>query len=170
MKKISLLLNASYDPFEIISFEKAMCLVFSEKADIVFENDEKKIRTVSKEFKFPEVIRLKKLVRFNKRYIAPTKRNVMNRDDWKCSYCGSTKNLTIDHIIPKVLNGTNDYYNLTTCCDSCNRKKGDKPLEQFLKETGYHFKRKTNIPTYLKEFRDICERNSIDSWKPFLFF
>jgi 5-methylcytosine-specific restriction endonuclease McrA len=34
--------------------------------------------------------------------------------------------LTIDHIIPKALNGENNDDNYQLLCEECNRKKGDK--------------------------------------------
>ncbi len=54
----------------------------------------------------------------------------MRRDGHACVYCGSKKNLTIDHIIPKSKGGDNTWKNLVTCCSPCNLKKGDKSLEE----------------------------------------
>ena len=33
-----------------------------------------------------------------------------------CQYCGSFKDLTIDHVVPKSRGGTNTWDNLVTCC------------------------------------------------------
>lgn len=49
---------------------------------------------------------------------------VYERDNNKCIQCGSTDNLTIDHIIPLVKGGSNNIKNLQTLCWSCNHKKG----------------------------------------------
>lgn len=58
--------------------------------------------------------------------ISPSKRvAVYARDAFKCVGCGSYKNLTVDHIRPRVHGGSNDYKNLQTMCESCNRRKGD---------------------------------------------
>jgi len=40
--------------------------------------------------------------------------------DGRCLQCGSTDNLTVDHIVPKAAGGTNDPSNLRTLCGSCN--------------------------------------------------
>lgn len=42
-----------------------------------------------------------------------------------CSWCGTTADLTVDHIVPLVLGGTNELDNLRVLCRSCNsaRKK-----------------------------------------------
>src|SRR5258708_19812183 len=49
---------------------------------------------------------------------------VLDRDSHKCSYCGSTCDLTIDHIIPVAKGGTSTIENLRTLCGRCNMSKG----------------------------------------------
>lgn len=51
---------------------------------------------------------------------------IFDRDGNKCLECGSTDNLTIDHIKPKAKGGKNTQDNLQTLCKSCNGKKADK--------------------------------------------
>lgn len=55
----------------------------------------------------------------------------------QCLQCGSTENLTIDHVIPLELQGLNNINNLQTLCESDNKAKGatvadyrpkDKPI------------------------------------------
>lgn len=48
------------------------------------------------------------------------------RDAKVCRYCGSTENLSIDHIVPLARGGTNDLDNLQFLCMPCNRRKGAK--------------------------------------------
>jgi hypothetical protein len=60
---------------------------------------------------------------------------VLRRDNYTCRYCRSTENeLTIDHLKPAVLGGTNDPSNLVACCKDCNSGKSsispDSPLVQ----------------------------------------
>lgn len=48
--------------------------------------------------------------------------------DGGCVYCGSAEDLTLDHILPLRLGGTNDDNNLASACRSCNsRKRGRTP-------------------------------------------
>ncbi|WP_218576781.1 HNH endonuclease [Desulfobacter latus] len=50
-----------------------------------------------------------------------------------CAYCGKTDTLLeIEYIVPKSKGGSNRVRNLTLACTACNRKKGNKSLEQFL--------------------------------------
>jgi hypothetical protein len=51
---------------------------------------------------------------------------IFERDGNKCLHCGTTQNLTIDHIKPKSKGGSNLVSNLQTLCKSCNGRKGDK--------------------------------------------
>lgn len=47
----------------------------------------------------------------------------------KCANCGDTKNLTIDHIIPKSKGGSGRWRNLQVLCEKCNLEKGDKLID-----------------------------------------
>ena len=51
----------------------------------------------------------------------------------KCVICGSTENITIDHIVPITKGGTNDIDNLQPLCKSCNSSKNNKTMEEFLR-------------------------------------
>lgn len=62
--------------------------------------------------------------------IAPTLRfKIMQRDQFRCKYCGATTDdnakLEIDHIVPVSKGGDNDPENLQTLCFECNRGKRD---------------------------------------------
>lgn len=48
---------------------------------------------------------------------------IYKRDSHQCVYCGSSKNLTLDHVLPKSRGGKNDWNNLVTSCFKCNLKK-----------------------------------------------
>lgn len=40
-----------------------------------------------------------------------------------CQYCGSTKNIEIDHILPVAKGGANEIANLQLLCYSCHKDK-----------------------------------------------
>jgi len=52
------------------------------------------------------------------------KNEVYERDGNKCCKCSSTNNLSIDHIVPRVIGGTNHISNLQLLCKTCNLNKG----------------------------------------------
>ncbi len=54
-----------------------------------------------------------------------TRFEVLRRDNFTCRYCRSTEGaLTIDHVIPVALGGTDDPDNLVAACHDCNAGKG----------------------------------------------
>lgn len=52
---------------------------------------------------------------------------VLKRDGYTCKYCGTTADdgakLTVDHVIPRTLGGSNDPSNLVAACRDCNYGK-----------------------------------------------
>lgn len=53
-------------------------------------------------------------------------KQLLHRYHFKCAFCSGANNLTIDHIKPVKLGGTDDISNLQILCKSCNSKKGYK--------------------------------------------
>lgn len=70
-----------------------------------------------------------------RRKIKKIMNNVFELGLLRCGYCGIHFNLkmgdkpTIDHIIPKSKNGSNNLKNLIPCCFYCNSQKGNKLIE-----------------------------------------
>jgi 5-methylcytosine-specific restriction endonuclease McrA len=42
-----------------------------------------------------------------------------------CFYCGSDLASTVDHLVPVISGGSDDPWNLVSCCVSCNSLKHD---------------------------------------------
>lgn len=65
------------------------------------------------------------------------KRNVKERDGWKCLCCGATdkRNLEVDHIVAVHHGGKNELANLQTLCKRCNGDKGVNELSFLRTET-----------------------------------
>ncbi|MFB7738311.1 HNH endonuclease [Streptomyces sp. NPDC056112] len=67
--------------------------------------------------------------------MAVTKRlryEVLRRDNYTCRYCGGTApdvKLTVDHVVPQALGGSDDPTNLVTACESCNNGKTSVPAD-----------------------------------------
>lgn len=67
---------------------------------------------------------------------------IMRRDNHACRYCGATApdvKLTVDHVTPVALGGSDDPSNLVTACADCNSGKSasspDSPLVQDVSQT-----------------------------------
>lgn len=56
---------------------------------------------------------------------------ILRRDNHTCKYCGAKgtddKPLTIDHVTPEALGGTDDPANLVAACADCNAGKSSVP-------------------------------------------
>lgn len=60
---------------------------------------------------------------------------IFHRDNFTCRYCGVRGGrLECDHVIPVSRGGATNERNLVTACKPCNRSKGDKTLEEWLRE------------------------------------
>jgi excisionase family DNA binding protein len=57
---------------------------------------------------------------------ADVRREVYKRDGRRCKHCGATRHLSLDHIYPWSLGGSDRAENLQTLCRSCNSSKGAK--------------------------------------------
>jgi 5-methylcytosine-specific restriction endonuclease McrA len=125
-----LVLNANFEPINVCNTHRAIGLILTGKADLVL-NGRGEIRTVSRSYPRPSIIRLGKMIKRPRPRIKLTKREILRRDDYTCQYCGQrTSVLTIDHIIPRHLGGQHEWANLVTACPNCNHRKGGRTLEQ----------------------------------------
>lgn len=125
-----LVLNGNYEPLHVCTTKRAMGLILSGKA-VVVENGRGVIRTVSRVFERPSVIRLVFVVRRPQPRVRLTKKEILRRDEYRCQYCGrESANLTIDHVVPRHRGGEHRWENLVAACPQCNRRKGGRTLEE----------------------------------------
>jgi len=66
------------------------------------------------------------------------KEGIKARDGYRCVYCGSTDNLTIDHVRPKCKGGQHIASNCVTACRSCNQAKGSMHVSNFMELYDIH--------------------------------
>lgn len=130
-----LVLNSSYEPLRIVNWKDAFDLWFREKVEIIKEYSDIIVRTVSKSFKCPAVIRHLTYQRFERssKSLRFNRLNVYTRDNFRCQYCGrmpGVKNLTKDHVVPRSQSGPTIWENITTACVTCNRIKADRTPEE----------------------------------------
>ena len=82
-------------------------------------------------------------------------------DRWKiengarCVYCGSTENLSVDHLFPRIKGGADNVENLVCSCKSCNSSKGKKDLMAWYNERG-QFSSVMVLRRYLKLVHQQC--------------
>ncbi len=57
-----------------------------------------------------------------------------------CAYCGEKPSfLTIDHVIPRSQNGTNNPDNLLPACKNCNESKGSRSLANWYTPNNHRY-------------------------------
>ena len=129
-----LVLNQDCQPVNICRVRRAVILVFQGKAEVL-ENGLGMINSVNLSLPIPSVIRLAYFIRRPRFQRKLTRFEVFNRDKYTCQYCGKeSKELTLDHIIPRYRGGKHDWKNVVTCCIPCNRHKaGQTPQEAGMK-------------------------------------
>jgi 5-methylcytosine-specific restriction endonuclease McrA len=125
-----LVLNANFEPINVCNTRRAIGLMLSGKARLVL-NGRGEIKTVTRSFPRPSIIRLERMVKRPRPHVKLSKREILRRDNFTCQYCGSQVTyLTIDHVIPRRLGGQHVWNNLVAACPSCNHRKGGRTLEQ----------------------------------------
>jgi len=133
----TLLLNATYEPLRVISWQRAVILWFEEKVEILEEYNDFELTSVSLKIKCPAVVRLLSYVSSKKHRVKFSRVNVFARDQYTCQYCGAqpgTGNLTYDHVVPRSRGGKTVWDNIATCCIDCNSRKADRtPAEARMK-------------------------------------
>ncbi|MBN21655.1 MAG: HNH endonuclease [Bdellovibrionaceae bacterium] len=138
MRTQSLVLNASFEPLNIVSWQRGIQLLFQGKVEVIEESDEE-IRSVSITMKIPSVLRLIEYVPLKRKThtVRFSRENIFLRDSYKCGYCQkkfTKKYLTLDHVVPVVQNGRKTWENIVTSCMTCNQKKGGRtPREARMK-------------------------------------
>lgn len=87
------------------------------------------VRTSRFTIAVPKIIRLLGYDRLPKEHVKLNRRNIYARDNNRCQYCGekfSTRELTLDHVVPRVQGGDNSWLNLVCACVKCNARKGGR--------------------------------------------
>jgi len=144
-----IVLNAGYEFMGLVSWQRALTLLFTGKVEVVKESN-RIVRTVSRTFRVPAVIRLIKFIRqIYRREVPFSRKNILTRDGFSCQYCGrdfQSGDLTVDHIVPKVQGGPNEWTNVVACCRACNIKKGGRTPRQ----AGMQLVRKPFKPTIME--------------------
>lgn len=104
-----------------------------------------------------------------------SRRNLIIRDDARCSYCGKqlpSDKLNFDHVVPRSQGGRTSWSNVVLSCFKCNTKKGGRTPE----EAGMRLLKKPFQPSMneLKcSFNDRIKRKldckkAPKSWEDFL--
>ena len=153
-----LVLNKNYMAIRIIRVRRAFSLLCRELAEVVsfeegqysaydfeswcdvsqlrrdFEPDAHDwVSTVNFHVAVPRIVRLLFYDRLPRNEVKFNRRNIFARDKNHCQYCGKkypTSELSLDHVIPKMLGGRAIWSNIVCACTKCNARKGGQTPKQ----------------------------------------
>lgn len=174
----ALVLNADYQPISYLPlsmwhWQEAIKAVFSGKVTVVDIYPDVVIRAANLEIPLPSVIALNEYVKQPNNRPAFTKKNVFLRDQYTCQYCSHrfhTRDLSLDHVMPRSMGGILSWENVVTSCRKCNGKKGSLTVNQ-LRSVGMRLLREPYTPTQF-QLHNIAGRmlpkKVPSAWAPYL--
>lgn len=161
----TLVLNSGYEPVRVVSWQKAMILLLTEKAELVKAYDSF-VRSAKRAYSLPQIIKLK---RYIKSFTAAagavsySRHNVFRRDKYHCQYCNKKLNeklATIDHIIPRSKGGGDTWENTVCACIACNSRKGNRTPE----ESQMMLLRRPRRPNLGHALRELLDEFDCTGW------
>jgi len=158
-----IVLNGDFKFLNTVSWKRAICLYLQKKVEVL-EFSDYVVRTIKSVIRVPLVVKLIKVVRsIYKSKVPFSKKNVLIRDNFTCVYCGSKRDLTIDHLVPVSRGGKTNFENCVASCKNCNGSKGNRtcteanmfPSKQPYQLTTSEFlnlrSRKLGVDSYLRK-------------------
>lgn len=142
----TLLLDQGYQPLRVIPWQRAICMNFLGKVELVAAHA-RPVRTVSRDYPAPAVVRLLGPYRPQQYIVRFSRQGVHVRDRHTCQYCGvrlPRRELTLDHVIPRHRGGPTNWENIVSSCSPCNLKKGGRTPE----EAGMHLANEPRRPRW----------------------
>lgn len=141
-----LVLNRNLYAIQVATWERAMTLLYLDRAAVVDEeyrtHDFRDWVELSKTIRehpagfvhtprlrlaVPEVIALKFFEKVPRMAVPFTRRNIYHHYGYRCCYCGRrlpSNELNLDHVVPRSRGGATDWANIVTACIPCNLRKG----------------------------------------------
>jgi len=158
-----LVLNATFEPINVCSLQRAVVLVLKNKAEVL-ERAHRALRSSRAQHVYPLVIRLVTYVRVPRNEARKiSRRAVFARDNYCCQYCGATQRLTLDHVIPKSRGGRSSWDNVVASCAPCNIRKADRLPD----EIDMHPRSTPRIPAP-NVFIAVAAPHRPVSWEPYI--
>ncbi len=166
MELRTLLLNLSGEPYSILNWKEAICLVYERKVQVLEEYDET-VSSPSVTYYVPAVLQLKRYVSPIKKGVKFSRINAFTRDKFTCQYCNNhfmMKELNYDHVIPRKQGGKTTWNNIVSACYNCNERKGGRTPEQ----AGMKLLRQPAKPHVLPLRAIFLDGSIPEAWKSYL--
>lgn len=180
-----LVLNKRWLAVHICTVKRAISLLYQRLALVVTEeyevydfdswlslsqfarNNEPMIRTPQFEMRAPKVIVLGHYQNSPPRTVRFNRRNIFQRDNHQCQYCGvkpPREELTIDHVNPRSRGGKSTWENVVVACVRCNTRKGNR----LTTECGMTPRTKPRRPNWLATVRFAPNSTDRTVWEQFI--
>lgn len=165
----TLLLSQSYEPLKVLTWQRAITLLFLNKVEVIEEYDTN-IKSTSIVIKMPAVVRLLGAFRRKKKPVRFSRVNIYGRDKYSCQYC--SKKITIssgtyDHVVPRAQGGRTEWTNIVTSCEACNQKKGGRTPAQARMKLRKKPIRPAWVPITLV---NVTKESAPDAWASYLYW
>ncbi len=184
-----LVLNRLWQAVNVCSAERALTLLFTGHAQVVYQDangfqtysfrewcdvtpameTEDIVQTIRFRIPVPRVILLLFFDRLPAKEVKFTRQNVFERDKNICQYCGrkfDRKDLNLDHVVPRQQGGLTTWTNIVCSCIDCNRRKANRTPEQ----AHMHLIRKPKKPRWRPFLEVQFHKSAHHSWRHFLDF
>ena len=143
-----LVLNLDYQPLNVCNVRRAVVLLDKRKAEVIEQNGHivhsERVTLVS-----PSVIRLAYHIKRPRPVVKMTRKEILQRDEHTCQYCGRRGDLTLDHIVPRHRGGEHTWENVVAACKNCNHRKGGRTLAEAHMQLRRQPFRPPSTPRYL---------------------
>lgn len=161
----TLLLTPWYFPIKVLRWQDAVKMKYEGTVDVVVEYDDE-IRSPSVTWRVPAVVRLRKMAKTDSRGVKFSRRNVYQRDGYRCQYCGEKKparELSYDHVVPRAAGGRTTWDNIVSACRACNARKDDQTCD----EAGMWPRRAPRRPATMPLAPPLFDRDVPREWQGF---
>ncbi len=91
------------------------------------------------------------------------RKSIKEQWEYKCAYCESEDNITLDHIIPQCKGGLDIKTNVISCCHSCNQSKGHTPWEDWYSSQEFFCEQKYKK---IKEWVKVEKPTELFAYRP----
>lgn len=167
----TLVLDATYQPINRVSWKEAFRMVFTGRAEIVETYADRVIRSARRVFPMPSIVRFVRMVKnVFRRGIRFNRKNVYLRDKGRCQYCGErvpSNDFEFEHVIPKCQGGRTRWENIVVACTSCNQQKGNRTPDQ----ARMHLRSRPLRPKYLPGANAailVWDEGMPETWKDYM--
>ena len=186
----TLVLNRLWQAVNVIGVERAFSLLALDHAQVIYAEDgsfrvfdstawfehskdvesiagARVVRTVNQSVIVPSVLLLKGFDRILLQEMKFNRQNLLERDDYRCQYCGKnlpTKELNMDHVVPRDRGGGTSWENVVISCIRCNSRKSNR----LPKEAGMRLLKEPKRPPRRPFVSSLYGKPVEKSWEYFL--